>query len=98
MPTEPKVMISKTAIRPALLYENEALPITGFLADRMSSCQMSLLGYCLIISLENHKNNGDIAAEVKAMPSKDQMRRNRKQWYGELDREKVRTTFGECQR
>ena len=45
MPTKLKVLMYKTAIRPALLYGNETWPITGSLADKMSSCEMRILRY-----------------------------------------------------
>ena len=82
MPTKLKVLMYKTAIRPALLYGNETWPITGSLADKMSSCEMRMLRYCMGISLEDHKRNEEITAEAGVMPIKDLMRRKRMQWYG----------------
>jgi len=43
MPTKLKVLIYKTAIRTVLLYSNDIWPITASLADKMSSCKMSML-------------------------------------------------------
>ena len=86
MPTKLKVLMYKTAIRPALLYGNETWPITGSLADKMSSCEMRMLRYCMGISLEDHKRNEEITAEAGIMPIRDLMRRKRMQWYGHVRR------------
>jgi len=47
MPTHLKVFIYKTAIRFTLTYGNETWPVTGALVDKVNSCEMRMLRYCL---------------------------------------------------
>lgn len=86
MPSNLKVLIYKTAIRPALTYGNETWPVTGTLMDKFSSCEMRMLRYCMGISLEEHRRNEDITAEAKIMPIKDVMRKRRLEWFGHVCR------------
>ena len=86
MPCKLKVLIYKTSIRPTLLYGNETWPITGHLSDKMASCEMRMVRYCLGISLEEHRRNEDILQEAKVVPIKDLMRRKRMQWFGHVQR------------
>ena len=86
MPTHLKILIYKTAIRPALLYGNETWPLTGAQADKFSSCEMRMLRYCMGVSLEEHRRNEDITEEAKIMPIKDVMRKKRLQWFGHVCR------------
>ena len=51
IPVKLKVLIYKTAIRPALLYGNETLPFTERLPEKVNSCEMKILRYCLQIRL-----------------------------------------------
>ena len=88
MPANLKFLIYKTAIRPALTYGNEIWPVTGTLMDRISSCEMRMLRYCMGISLEEHRRNEDITAEAKIMPIKDVMRKKRLEWFGHVCRRK----------
>ena len=86
MPCKLKVLIYKTSIRPTLLYGNETWPITGHLSDKMASCEIRMVRYCLGISLEEHRRNEDILQEAKVVPIKDLMRRKRMQWFGHVQR------------
>jgi exonuclease III len=86
MPRRLKILIYKTAIRPALLYGNETLPMTGTQADKFSSCEMRMIRYCMGISLEEHRRNEDITREVRVMPIKDVMRKRRLEWFGHVRR------------
>ena len=56
IPSKLKALVYKTAIRPALVYGNETWPITGRLSDKVNSCEMRMLRYCLGISLEEHRS------------------------------------------
>jgi len=86
IPIQLKVLIYKTSIRPTLLYGSETWPITNALANRVSSCEMRMLRYCLGISLEEHQRNEEITSRAKVMPIKDLMRKKRMQWYGHVFR------------
>jgi len=76
MPTHLKVFIYKTAIRFTLTYGNETWPVTGALVDKVNSCEMRMLRYCLGISLEDHKRNEEIMTEANIMPIRDALRKN----------------------
>ena len=86
MPAHLKVLIYKTAIRPALAYGNETWPVTGTLMDKVGSCEMRMLRYCMGISLEEHRRNEDITSEAKIMPIRDVMRKRRLEWFGHVSR------------
>ena len=86
MPAHLKILIYKTAIRPALAYGNETWPVTGTLMDKVGSCEMRMLRYCMGISLEEHCRNEDITSEAKIMPIRDVMRKRRLEWFGHVSR------------
>ena len=76
MPAHLKVLIYKTAIRPALAYGNETWPVTGTLMDKVGSCEMRMLhvSYRMRISLEEHRRDEEITSGAKIMPIRDVMR------------------------
>ena len=86
MPVHLKILIYKTAIRPALLYGNETWPVTGAQIDRVSSTEMRMLRYCMGISLEEHRRNEEITSEARIMPIRDVMRKRRLEWFGHVCR------------
>ena len=86
VPQKLKVLIYKTVIRPVLLYGAETWPLTDYLAERFSVCEMRMLRYCLGISLEEHKTNESIRQEANVMSVLDLMRRRRLQWFGHVCR------------
>ncbi|CAM4675865.1 unnamed protein product [Leuciscus chuanchicus] len=74
------------SIRPILLYGSETWPIPGNLADKIGSCEMRMLRYCLEISLEEHQTNEEIRKQAQVMPIQDLMRKRRLQWFGQVCR------------
>ena len=86
MPTKLKTLVYRTVIRPVLLYGNETWPITGHLADKISSCEMRMLRYCLGISLEEHITNEEIRKLANVLPIQDMMRKRRLEWFGHVCR------------
>ena len=68
MPAHLRVFIYKTAIRPALAYGNETWPVTGILIDKFGSCEMRMLSYRIIISLEEHRRDEETTSGAKVMP------------------------------
>ena len=67
MPAHLKVLIYKTAIRPALAYGNETWPVTGILIDKIVS-------YRIRISVEEHRRDEEITSGAKIMLLRDVMR------------------------
>ena len=82
VPQKLKVLIYKTVIRPVLLYGAETWPLTDYLAERFSVCEMRMLRYCL----EEHKTKESIRQEANVMSALDLMRRRRLQWFGHVCR------------
>ena len=86
VPKKLKVLIYKTVIRPVMLYGAETWPLTDYLAERFSVCEMRMLRYCLGISLEEHRTNESIREEANVMNILDMMKRRRLQWFGHVCR------------
>jgi len=76
----------KTVIKPVLLYGTETSPVTDYLAERVSVCEMKMLHCCLRITIEEHKTNKNIRQEAKIMNMLELMRRKRLQWFGHICR------------
>ena len=76
----------KTAIRPALLYGNKTWPLTERLAEKVNSCEMRMLRYCLQISLLEHQMNEEIKRKANVMPNLELMRKRRLDWFGHVCR------------
>ena len=76
----------KTAIRPALLYGNKIWPSTERLAEKVNTCEMRMLRYCLQISLLEHRMKEEIKQKVNVMPNLDLMRKRRLDWFGHVCR------------
>jgi len=97
VPSKLKILIYKTVIRPALLYGNETWPLTKLLENKISSCEMRMLRYCLSISLEEHQTNKAIREKADVIAIQDLMRRKRLGWYGHVcrrgEQEDIRKTF-----
>ena len=74
VPKKLKVLIYKTVIRPVMLYGAETWPLTDYLAERFSVCEMRMLRYCLGISLEEHRTNESIREEANVMNILDMMK------------------------
>ena len=68
------------------VFSSERWPLTDYLAERFSVCEMRMLRYCLKISLEKHKTNESIRQEANVMSVLDLMRRRRLQWFGHMCR------------
>ena len=86
VPKRLKVLVYKTVIRPVLLYGNETWPVTDYLEDKISVCEMRMLRYCLGISLEEHRTNESIREEANVMAIADLMKRRRLEWFGHVCR------------
>jgi len=54
------MLIYKTVIGPVLLYAEETWPVTDYIAERVSVCEMRMLRYCLQVTLEEHKANASM--------------------------------------
>jgi len=83
-----KVLIYKTVIRPVLLYQAETWPVTDYLAERVSLCEMRMIyaTYCLGGTVEEHKIKGSIRRKAKIMNVLEMMRKRRIQWFGHICR------------
>ena len=86
IPAKLKVLIYKTAIGPALLYGNKTWPLTEWLAEKVNSCEMRMLHYCLQISLLEHQKNEEIRQKVNIMPILNLMRKRLLEWFGHVCR------------
>ena len=75
-----------TAIPPALAFGNETWPVTGKIMDKVGSCDMRMLRYCMGISLEEHRRNEEITSEAKIMLIRNVMRKRRLEWFGHVSR------------
>jgi hypothetical protein len=60
IPTKLKVLLYKTAIRPALTYGHETWPLTQKLEDKIGSTEMTMLRYIHNIHWEEHVTNDEI--------------------------------------
>jgi len=69
-----------------LLYGTETWPVTEYLAERVSECEMRMLCYCLGTTLEEHKTNKSIRQEAKVRNVLELMRRRRLQRFGHIRR------------
>jgi len=78
-PKHIKILMYKTAIRPALLYGNETRSVTGIQIDTLSSCEMCMLRYCMGISSEEYRWNVEITEEARIMLMKNVIRKKRQQ-------------------
>jgi hypothetical protein len=61
------------------VFSFEKWPLTDYVAERFSVCEMRMLRYCLGISLEKHKTNESIRQEANVMSVFDLRRRRRLQ-------------------
>ena len=71
MPAHLRVFVYKTAIHPALAYGNATWPVTGILIDRVGSCDMRMLSYCIRISTEEHHRDEEMKSGAYIMPIRD---------------------------
>ena len=86
IPAKFKALIYKIASRPALLYGNETWPLTERLTEKVNSCEMRMLRYCIQISLLEHQRNGEITRKANVMPILDHMRKRRLEWFSHVCR------------
>jgi len=86
VPKRLKILIYKTVIRPVLLYGAETWPVTDYLAERVSVCEMRMLRYCLGVTLEEHKTNESIRQETKVINVLELKRKRRLQWFEHICR------------
>jgi hypothetical protein len=84
IPTILKVLLYKTAIRPALTYGNVTWPLTQKLEDMIGSTEMKMLRYLHIIQWDKHVTNDEVRQMAMIEPIADLMRRRRLQWYGHV--------------
>ena len=85
-PVKLKVLIYKTGIRPVLPYGTETWPLIKRLAEKLNSCEMRMLCYCLRISLLEHQRNEEIRRKANVMPILELMRKRRLEWFGHVCR------------
>jgi hypothetical protein len=73
IPTKLKVLLYKTAFRPALTYGNETWIFTQKLEDKIGSTEMKMLRYIHNIHWEEHVTNDEIRQMAMIEPIADLM-------------------------
>ncbi|XP_046863244.1 uncharacterized protein LOC124456989 [Xenia sp. Carnegie-2017] len=96
MPKKLKILIYRTVIRPVLLYGNETWPVTDYLAEKISVCEMRMIRYCLGVSLEEHRTNESIREEANVMSILKLMRRSECHEYTKIDEKKKTAVVRTC--
>ena len=86
IPTDLKVLLYKTTIRPTLMYRNKIWPITQRQESTISAMEMRMLWYIYQTDWEDHITNDSIRQMTKMEAIAVSMRRRRLQWYGNVCR------------
>jgi hypothetical protein len=86
IPRKLKILLYKTAIRPALMYGNEIWPLTQRQEDKIKATEMRMLRYIHRIDWKDHVTNEEVRRMSSIEAIDVSMRRRRLQWYGHVCR------------
>ena len=86
VPTELKILIYRTGIRPTLLYGCKTWPMSIKDEKRMATTEMSMVRWAMGVSLLGHRRNEEILAEAKVEQIVMVVRRRRLEWFGHIKR------------
>ena len=86
IPTELKILIYQTVIRPTLLYGCETWPMSFKDEKRMATTETRMVRWAMVVSLLEHRRNEEILGEANVEPIAMVMRRRRLEWFGHVNR------------
>ena len=86
MPVKLKGKVYKTAVRPAMLYGMETLPVKKANETRMNVTEMRMLRWMCGVSREGRIRNENIRGSVKVTELSKKMQEVRLRWYGHVMR------------